>query len=106
MKMRGNTILITGGGSGIGGGLARAFRELGNHIIVGGRRREVLEKSGMDYVVLDTRDRANITSAAAEVTAMIPALNVVINCADVQRQHWSRRRDEARCLSTHLSTRR
>lgn len=58
MKMTGNTIFITGGGSGIGSGLARAFHELGNHVIVGGRRREVLEKTGLDFVVLDTRDHS------------------------------------------------
>jgi uncharacterized oxidoreductase len=85
--MTGNTIFITGGGSGIGGGLARAFHELGNHVIVGGRRREVLEKTGLDFVVLDTRDRASIASAATEVTGRFPELNVVINNAGVQRQH-------------------
>jgi uncharacterized oxidoreductase len=87
MKTTGNTILITGGGSGIGGGLAHAFHKLGNHVIVAGRRREVLEKTGFDFVVLDTRDRAGIASAASEVTAKFPALNVVINNAGVQHQH-------------------
>lgn len=85
--MTGNTIFITGGGSGIGGGLARAFHELGNQVIVGGRRREVLEKTGLDFVVLDTRDRASIASAATEVTGRFPELNVVINNAGVQRRH-------------------
>lgn len=68
MKMSGNTILITGGGSGIGGGLAKAFHALGNRVIIGGRRRDILEKSGMDFVVLDTKDRASIAAAASEVT--------------------------------------
>ena len=85
--MTGNTIFITGGGSGIGGGLAGAFHDLGNHVIVGGRRREVLEKTGLDFVVLDTRDRGSIASAASEVLARFPELNVVINNAGVQRQH-------------------
>jgi uncharacterized oxidoreductase len=85
--MTGNTIFITGGGSGIGGGLARAFHDLGNHVIVGGRRREVLEKTGLDFVVLDTRDRASIAVAASEVISRFPDLNVVINNAGVQRQH-------------------
>jgi uncharacterized oxidoreductase len=85
--MTGNTIFITGGGSGIGGGLARAFHDLGNHVIVGGRRREVLEKTGLDFVALDTRDRESIAAAASEVLARFPELNVVINNAGVQRQH-------------------
>jgi uncharacterized oxidoreductase len=86
MRTTGNTILITGGGSGIGKGLAEAFRKLGNQVIVAGRRREVLEKAGTDFVVLDTRDRASIASAAAEMASRFPKLNVVINNAGVQRQ--------------------
>jgi uncharacterized oxidoreductase len=87
MRTTGNTILITGGGSGIGGGLAQAFHKLGNRVIVAGRRRDVLEKTGLDYVVLDTQDRAAIATAASEITAKYPELNVVINNAGVQRQH-------------------
>ncbi len=87
MRMTGNTILITGGGSGIGGGLAKAFHGLGNHVIVAGRRREVLEKTGLEFVMLDTRDRSAIELAASSVTSRFPELNVVINNAGVQRRH-------------------
>jgi uncharacterized oxidoreductase len=90
MRTTGNTILITGGGSGIGRGLAEAFHKLGNHVIIGGRRHEVLEQTaranpGMEFLILDTTDRISIQAAADQVTARFPELNVIINNAGVQR---------------------
>jgi uncharacterized oxidoreductase len=96
MRTTGNTILITGGGSGIGGGLAKAFDGLGNRVIVAGRRREVLEKTGLEFLVLDTRDRSSVESAANEVLSRFPDLNVVVNNAGVQRPNdFSTTVDEA-----------
>jgi uncharacterized oxidoreductase len=91
MKLTDNTILITGGGSGIGRGLAEAFHALGNKVIIAGRRQSVLEATtdanpGMASVTLDINDPAAVQSFAAEVIELHPTLNVLINNAGIARQ--------------------
>src|ERR1700742_4868324 len=88
MQLTGNTVLITGGGSGIGRGLAEAFHKLGNKVIIAGRRKDVLEKvaaanPGIKYEILDVQNTAGLKSFAAEITARSPSLNVLVNMAGV-----------------------
>jgi short-subunit dehydrogenase involved in D-alanine esterification of teichoic acids len=88
MKTTDNTILITGGASGIGLGLALRFHEAGNKVIIAGRRKELLEAvaaehPGIEVVVLDVADPASIALAYDTVTREHPDLNVLINMAGI-----------------------
>lgn len=89
MKPTGNTILITGGTSGIGLGLALRFRQAGNNVIVAGRRKDLLDRiasehPGIATLVLDVTDPASIAQARQTVTRTHPDLNVLINNAGIQ----------------------
>lgn len=88
MKTSGNTLLITGGGSGIGRELAQRFHDLDNSVIVAGRTRASLEetiagRANMHALTFDASDAASIDALAAEAVTQFPALNILINNAGI-----------------------
>jgi len=88
MKLTGRTILITGGSAGIGLAFARKFLELGNEVIVTGRRQAVLDEVKARYPKLhtiqsDVADPTQIAALAARVQADFPKLDVLMNNAGI-----------------------
>jgi uncharacterized oxidoreductase len=90
MKTTGNTILITGGGSGIGRALAHRFHDRGDTVIVAGRRQETLEETiggreRMTAIAVDVNDAKAVADFAGTVLDRHPAINVLINNAGILR---------------------
>jgi uncharacterized oxidoreductase len=90
MQITGNTILITGGGSGIGRALAEAFHAEGNQVVIAGRRKELLDETtaanpGMKSAIFDIGNGNAIPSFADKLEVDFPALNVVIHNAGIMR---------------------
>ncbi|MDK2760843.1 MAG: SDR family oxidoreductase [Sphingopyxis sp.] len=88
MKTSGNTILVTGGGSGIGLALAQRWHDAGNHVIVTGRNAAKLEaaiagRANMTAVSLDVTDADAVAAFAKDIVARHPAINVLVNNAGI-----------------------
>jgi uncharacterized oxidoreductase len=91
MQFKDNTILITGGSSGIGMAMAERFLELGNEVVVTGRREAALSafKARQPRVHTKVSDAGNAQARvelAAWVVREFPRLNVLINNAGIQRK--------------------
>ena len=85
-----NTILITGGGSGIGRALAEVFHKFGNTVVIAGRRKSALDEvteanPGMFSEVVDVQDTGKLKSFASSILAKYDRLNVLINMAGIMK---------------------
>ncbi len=90
MQITGNTILVTGGGSGIGAALAHEWYAAGNQVIIAGRRQSALDSVAADHPGMATRpvdmeDASSIRALAQSLIADFPALNVVVHNAGIMK---------------------
>ena len=91
MKLSNNTILITGGATGIGLGLSERFLKEGNKVIVCGRRDKALEAAKVKFPTIITRrvdleTESERTSLFAWIKENYPDCNVLINNAGIQQR--------------------
>jgi uncharacterized oxidoreductase len=91
MRFDDNTVLITGGASGIGFALAERFLQAGSTTIVCGRRVEALQAAQAKYPQLYTRvcnvaDPAERKALFAWATETFPQLNMLVNNAGIQQR--------------------
>ena len=77
MTQSGRRVLVTGGGSGIGLAIARAFRDMGDDVLVSGRDGARLEASGFPALQFDVCDEAALTEAIASA----PPFDIVVASA-------------------------
>jgi len=90
MKLSGNTVLITGGSSGIGYAMAEAFLEAGSTVVICARGEQRLLDAQRRHPKLHTRvcdvaDREARQALAAFMAERFPQVNVLVNNAGVQR---------------------
>lgn len=88
MRLTGRTILVTGGSAGIGLAFALKFLELGNEVVVTGRRQGVLDAvkaqhPGLHTIQSDIADPAQIAALSARLKSDFPKLDVLMNNAGV-----------------------
>jgi uncharacterized oxidoreductase len=107
MNMTGNTILITGAGSGIGLALAAEFVRMDNQVIVAARspaKLKAAERRGLKTIVADVADSASIQALATRVIQEFPKTNVVVHNAAISKREDLVRGGDSRLQEETVAT--
>lgn len=86
MTLKGKHALITGGGTGIGLAIARAFTAEGAHVTITGRRQEVLEAvagENMTPMAMDVRDEADVVAKIAHAARINGPIQICVPNAGI-----------------------
>jgi peroxisomal 2,4-dienoyl-CoA reductase len=91
--LRGKVAVVTGGGSGIGKGIAEAFMQHGANVAIIGRNKEKLEKSTVELVksanngtkclplACDVRDYKKLSEVFDQVLKQLGRIDILVNGA-------------------------
>jgi len=88
MKVQNKKVLVTGGGSGIGYSIAKAFAEKGNQVIIAGRTEDRLKKAvatlkGASYIVADVSNASDVEKIVQQIGETYGGLDILVNNAGV-----------------------
>lgn len=110
-SLSGKLALVTGGGSGIGLGIAKALTEAGASVVITGRRKEVLEQavaelgSKATFRVNDITDRKSLPALVEDIEQNIGAIDILVNNAGIHHKALAQDTDDEdfeRILQTNL----
>lgn len=110
-SLKDKTALVTGGGTGIGLGIAKAFVEAGAKTIITGRRESVLQDavkalgSNAHYRVNDITDKSSISGLVEEIETNIGRIDILVNNAGIHHKAWAQDtsdEDFERVIQTNL----
>src|ERR1700677_3362601 len=80
-------VLVSGGSRGIGRAIAEAFRDAGARVVVTARSEAALQATGMEYVVCDVADSAQIKRTVDQVAERFGTIDVLFNVAGINFRH-------------------
>jgi gluconate 5-dehydrogenase len=88
ISLEGKRILITGGATGLGYGIAEECKDAGAEVIIAGRREELLKKAaaelGVSWIRLDIADHGGLEAAARDMEERFGPIYGLVNNAGVQ----------------------
>ncbi len=110
-SLEGKLALVTGGGTGIGLGISKAFIEAGSRVVITGRRKSILKEAvaGLgpmaDYRVNDITERDKIPNLLNDIEKNIGAIDILVNNAGIHHKAWAQETTDAdfeRIIQTNL----
>ena len=110
-SLKGKLALVTGGGTGIGLGISRAFIEAGARVVITGRREEILQEVAAklgpmaEYRVSDVTEMDKIPALVDDIEKNIGPIDILVNNAGIHHKAWAQDTSDAdflRIIQTNL----